>query len=67
MADSHEYELGEKEGEAGDSEKDKSVAEVRYADWGLRRWGALGVGKEEGLVFRADGWPEAGHGNGGFF
>jgi len=67
MADSQEHELGEKEGEAGDSEKDKSVAEVRYADRGLRRRGALGVGKEEGLVFRDDGRPEAGHGDGGFF
>ncbi len=60
-------ELGEQEEDAGDGEEEGGVAEVGDADGTFRGRRAFGVGEEEGLVFGADGRPEDGDGDGGFF
>jgi hypothetical protein len=67
MADAQKNELDEQEEDAGDGEEEGGVAEVGDADGRLGGRGAFRVGKEEGLVFGADGRAEDGHGDGGFF
>jgi hypothetical protein len=67
MVDAEKDELDEQEEDSGDGEEEDGVAEVGDADGRLGRRSALGVGKEEGLVFGTDGRTEDGHGDGGFF
>jgi hypothetical protein len=67
MSEAEQEELGDKENDAGDGEKEEGMAEVGYTDWRLGGWGSLGVGEEEGLVFGTDGRAEDGNGDRGFF
>jgi hypothetical protein len=67
MVEAQKEELHEQKDDAGDGEEESGVTEVRDADGRLGWRGAFGVGKEEGLVFGADGWAEDGHGDSGFF
>jgi hypothetical protein len=60
MSEAEQEELGEKENDTGDGEKEEGVAEVGYADRRLGGWCALGVREEEGLVSGLTGGRKTG-------
>jgi hypothetical protein len=67
MIEAQKKELDEQKDQAGDGEEESGVTEVRDADGRLGWRSALGVGKEQRLVFGRDGRTEDWNGDGRFF